>query len=237
MSNRAEGVIGEGSNAIWQRAEGSHATLAIPAWKRPLDILCVMAASPVWLPLMGLIAIGIKLFSKGPILFRQERIGYMGRPFTCLKFRSMHVNATTSEHEKYLSALMNGEKPMVKLDSRGDRRLIPLGALLRATGLDELPQLINVLRGEMSLVGPRPCTRYEFQNYQPSQVRRFNGLPGLTGLWQVSGKNNTTFRQMVCLDIEYLDRMSPWGDLKIMFLTVPALAEQVLEAQSKKPLN
>jgi lipopolysaccharide/colanic/teichoic acid biosynthesis glycosyltransferase len=116
---------------------------------------------------------------------------------------------------------------MVKMDSRGDSRLIPGGWILRASGLDELPQVINVLRGEMSMVGPRPCLPYEYDRYLPWQRDRFAAVPGLTGLWQVSGKNRTTFEEMIRLDIEYARRQSWWLDLKIMLLTVPALLQQI----------
>ena len=118
---------------------------------------------------------------------------------------------------------------MTKLDSRRDPRLIPFGAALRATGLDELPQLINVLRGEMSIVGPRPCIPYEYELYEPWQRQRFNAVPGLTGLWQVSGKNRTTFTEMIRLDIEYSQRQSVGLDLKIVLKTLPALWQQCLD--------
>jgi lipopolysaccharide/colanic/teichoic acid biosynthesis glycosyltransferase len=118
----------------------------------------------------------------------------------------------------------------VKLDSRGDSRLIPAAWLLRASGLDELPQLINVLRGEMSLVGPRPCLSAEFEQCVPWQRRRCDARPGLTGLWQVSGKNRTTFEQMIGLDIKYAHECSLWLDLKIIILTVPCLLVQVRDS-------
>jgi len=129
---------------------------------------------------------------------------------------------------------MGAEVPMTKLDVRSDPRLAPFGALLRATGLDELPQVINVLRGEMSFVGPRPCIPYEYARFQPWQRQRFDAVPGLTGLWQVSGKNRTTFNQMIQLDIEYAQRLSLWLDLKIIFRTLPALWEQCLEIRAQK---
>ena len=116
---------------------------------------------------------------------------------------------------------------MVKMDATGDSRIIPLGKLLRSSGLDELPQLINVLKGEMSLVGPRPCLPYEAEKYLPWQQERFNAAPGLTGLWQVSGKNRTTFTRMMQLDIEYAQNKSLWLDLKIIFKTIPALLVQM----------
>jgi len=130
--------------------------------------------------------------------------------------------------------LMGTEAPMTKLDARKDPRLIPLGALLRATGLDELPQLINVVRGEMSIVGPRPCIPYEYELYQPWQRRRFDAVPGLTGLWQVSGKNRTTFNEMIRLDIEYSERLSFWLDLQIILRTLPALWQQCLDSRAPK---
>lgn len=123
---------------------------------------------------------------------------------------------------------------MTKLDARSDPRLVPLGALLRATGMDELPQLINVLRGDMSIVGPRPCIPYEYENYKPWQRRRFDAVPGLTGLWQVSGKNRTTFNEMVQLDIEYSKRVSLGLDLRIILKTLPALWEQCLDLRARK---
>jgi lipopolysaccharide/colanic/teichoic acid biosynthesis glycosyltransferase len=123
---------------------------------------------------------------------------------------------------------------MTKLDAIKDSRIIPLGGILRATGLDELPQLINVLRGEMSIVGPRPCVGYEYEMYEPWQKRRFDAVPGLTGLWQVSGKNRTTFNQMINLDIEYSERATLWLDVKIMLKTVPALVVQCCDQRAAR---
>jgi lipopolysaccharide/colanic/teichoic acid biosynthesis glycosyltransferase len=146
----------------------------------------------------------------------------------------MQVDAETGPHCDHFRQLMESEVPMTKLDARCDPRLIPLGSLLRATGLDELPQIINVLRGEMSFVGPRPCIPYEYEGYQPWQRRRFDAVPGLTGLWQVSGKNRTTFNEMIRLDIEYSERLSLWLDLKIIFRTLPALWQQCLDIRAQK---
>ena len=199
-----------------------------PRWKRILDLTCIAITLPCWLPLMLLIAVGIKLVSPGPVLFRQERVGYRGKRFICLKYRSMKVNAETQTHERYLEQLMQADCPMTKLDSSGDPRLIPLGRILRATGLDELPQLINVLRGEMSLVGPRPCTVKEVENFRDWHWKRFNAPAGLTGYWQVNGKNKTTFSAMIAMDIHYTRHMSVWMDLWIMFKTFPALARQIM---------
>lgn len=121
--------------------------------------------------------------------------------------------------------------PMVKLDSKGDSRVIPYAWILRASGLDELPQIINIFRGEMSIVGPRPCLEYEYEGYLPTQKRRFDAMPGLTGLWQVSGKNHTTFEQMIELDIRY-SKVSSFGlDLWIILKTVPTLIAQIFETR------
>jgi lipopolysaccharide/colanic/teichoic acid biosynthesis glycosyltransferase len=132
----------------------------------------------------------VKIASSGPVLFRQERIGHNGVRFLCLKFRTMKVNSSTAVHQELLHQLMTSDRPMKKLDATGDSRLIPGGLWLRAFGLDELPQIINILRGEMSFVGPRPNTTYEFKMLQAQYRRRCGTLPGLTGLWQVNGKNH-----------------------------------------------
>lgn len=201
----------------------------IAAWKRALDMSVILLLLPAIL-FFGLVAaLVIKLGSRGPVLFRQERVGFRGSRFVCLKFRTMKPNAETTSHENHVKELIQGSAPMTKLDSRKDPRLIPFGSMLRSTGLDELPQLINVLRGEMSIVGPRPCLPYEYELYEPWQRRRFDVVPGLTGLWQVSGKNRTTFNEMINLDIEYSERSSFWMDLKIILLTVPALLRQCVD--------
>lgn len=182
-----------------------------------------------------MVAIGaaIKLLSPGPALFRQERVGFRGRRFMCLKFRTMHCGANTAAHEKYLAELIRTNRPMTKLDGH-DPRLIPLARIARSTGLDELPQLFNVLRGEMSLIGPRPCTPSEYDAYTAEQRARTDALPGLTGLWQVSGKNRTTFNEMVELDVRYHETMSFRGDLAILFRTPRVLLEQLTETLAKR---
>ena len=209
-------------------------TTGLPAWKRILDLALIVAVAPGLLILGVGVALVVICGSRGPVFFRQRRVGYKGREFGCYKFRTMHVNAETASHRDHFCQLMESEVPMTKLDARNDPRLIPLGALLRATGLDELPQLINVVRGEMSLVGPRPCIAYEYERYQPWQRRRFDAVPGLTGLWQVSGKNQTTFNEMIRLDIEYSERASLWLDLQIILRTLPALWQQCLESRAQK---
>ncbi len=198
-------------------------TEALPVWKRALDLTLIILFSPGLLLLSAVVALLIKCGSTGPVLFRQTRIGYQGRPFTCFKFRTMKVDADTETHRQHTRQLIHSRDPMIKLDSHKDPRLVPLASVLRAGGLDELPQLLNVLRGEMSLVGPRPCIPYEYELYEPRHRRRCEAVPGLTGLWQVNGKNRTTFEEMIQFDIEYAERLSLWLDLKIIFLTVPAL--------------
>ncbi len=203
----------------------------VPSWKRILDCTLVLITLPLWLPIGMIVALLVKIVSPGPALFRQERIGHMGARFLCLKFRTMKVNADTTVHRKHLDHLMTSGRPMKKLDSTGDSRLIPGGLWLRTLGLDELPQLINVLRGEMSLVGPRPTTTYEYEMFQPYYRRRCETLPGLTGLWQVRGKNRTTFERMMELDIEYVEKKCLWLDLQILAETTPAILVQLWDVK------
>jgi lipopolysaccharide/colanic/teichoic acid biosynthesis glycosyltransferase len=211
--------------------------LSIPFWKRALDLTFIVLTFPVWLPLMALAALLIKTVSRGPVFFRQQRIGLGGAPFMILKFRSMKVNAETRVHEGHLERLIRSDCPMTKLDSSGDSRLIRGGGIFRATGLDELPQLFNVIRGEMSLVGPRPCTLHEFSRYQPCQSNaRIKVPPGLTGNWQVNGKNKTTFSQMIAMDLHYAENLSLRFDLMILSKTIPAIFQQVIESR-KRPLQ
>lgn len=203
----------------------------LPAWKRCIDLACCVAAMPVLAVGTLVMTVITKIVSPGPVFFRQERIGYKGRRFQIYKFRSMTLGADTSGHQSYYKDLIGTNAPMVKLDARGDSRLLPGAWLLRASGLDELPQLINVLRGEMSLVGPRPCIPKEFEQYLPWQQKRCDAMPGLTGLWQVSGKNRTTFEEMIRLDIKYSQRLSLWLDLKIIVLTLPSLLQQIYDTK------
>ena len=208
----------------------------IPRWKRILDISLFLLALPLVMPLAAFIAMLIRMVSEGPVLFKQERVGFLGRRFMCFKFRTMFVGADATMHQGHLHRLMESNTPMTKMDSHGDPRIIPFGRLLRATGLDELPQLINVFRGEMSLVGPRPCMPYEHDRYLPWQRERFTTLPGLTGLWQVSGKNRTTFVEMIELDIKYAREKAVGWDLAILLRTVPALLVQMWETRRRRKL-
>jgi exopolysaccharide production protein ExoY len=204
-----------------------------PGWKRVLDLTCILLSLPCWLTIMIGIAVWIKIASPGPILYRQERVGYRGRRFMMFKFRTMKVNVDTICHEHHLERLIQANCPMTKLDASGDPRIIRGGRILRATGLDELPQLFNVLRAEMSLVGPRPCTPHEFQRFQAWQQERVNAPPGLTGYWQVHGKNKTTFSEMVEMDIFYARKMLLRRDLAIMLRTLPAITMQLLEGRKR----
>jgi exopolysaccharide production protein ExoY len=209
----------------------------IPLWKRLLDISCIVAGAPAWLPLGLFIGALIKILSPGPVFFRQERVGYLGKKFGCLKFRTMFVNSDTSVHQGHLEALMKSNRPMTKLDKAGDSRLIPCGLFLRTLGLDELPQLLNILKGEMSLVGPRPCLPYEYEKYLPRHRQRCSTLPGLTGLWQTSGKNRTTFEEMIDLDVHYAKYKSLWMDLQIIAMTIPALLDQAGDVSRARKRN
>lgn len=205
----------------------------MPAWKRAIDIGLCLVALPALALFTLLMAVVIRCGSPGPIFFRQTRVGHRGRRFGIYKFRTMKVNADTAVHQQYFKSLMDSRAPMAKLDSH-DSRLIPGGWILRVTGIDELPQIINVLKGEMSFVGPRPCIPTEYDNYLPWQKARSDAVPGLTGLWQVSGKNRTTFEQMIAFDIQYARTVSLWQDLRIILLTPAALAQQVIDSRRNK---
>ena len=203
-----------------------------PVWKRVLDVAAILLASPLWLSGILFISLWIKSVSPGPVFFTQERVGLGGRRFMMLKLRSMKVHAETDRHEEHFDRLVETDRPMTKLDAAGDRRMIFGGCFLRATGLDELPQIFNVLRGEMSLVGPRPCTVRELSKFQTWQMERFNACPGLTGAWQVNGKNKTSFSRMIELDIFYARHRSLRLDMAILWKTLPALFAQVRESKA-----
>ena len=200
--------------------------------KRAMDIggsaLALVALSPV---LAG-IAAAIKLTSKGPVFFRQQRIGQYGKPFVFLKFRSMHVNNDSGIHRQYVTNLIAGTAAANSSEENGEKiykltrdpRITRVGAFIRKTSLDELPQLLNVLMGEMSLVGPRPPIRYEVEAYDVWHRRRLlEAKPGITGLWQVSGRCRVKFDDMVRLDLHYARYRSPWMDLKILARTPAAV--------------
>lgn len=215
------GAIAEGMGSLLCRP--------IPVWKRFLDIVGALFGLVVLSPLFLALAVFIKIVSTGPVFYRQERIGYLGKRFTFWKFRTMHVGNDATIHKEYLQKLIEGDAAMRKLDARRDQRIIPFGRFLRSSCIDELPQLINVLLGDMSLVGPRPCLPYEAERYLQWHARRFDLVPGMTGLWQVSGKNLLSFKEMIRLDIRYSRDRSPWLDAKILFLTGPAILGMVSE--------
>jgi lipopolysaccharide/colanic/teichoic acid biosynthesis glycosyltransferase len=195
---------------------------------RVLDIVAASLGLLVLSPLLVLITLTVRLESPGPAIFRQRRVGLGLRPFTLHKFRTMKYGAGNDVHRAFVRALIAGDtpveaegKPSFKLPS--DDRITRVGKFLRKTSLDELPQLWNVVRGEMSLVGPRPPIPYEVEQYPSHWFPRFRVKPGVTGLWQVSGRSRVTLEEMVKLDIEYVHRRSLWLNLRILVLTVPAV--------------
>jgi len=206
------------------------------ATKRVLDILGGLSLLLLLSPVLAITAGAIKLTSRGPVLFRQKRIGEHGTPFTFLKFRTMYVNNDASEHKEYVRQLIAGQAAKHPTNGNGngndggifkltnDPRVTAVGSFLRRTSLDELPQLVNVLRGEMSLVGPRPPLPYEVEAYATWHRRRLlEAKPGITGLWQVNGRSRVGFDDMVRLDLRYARDSSPWLDLKILLQTPRAV--------------
>ncbi len=194
--------------------------------KRLEDVIIALFTTIILSPLTILIAILIKLDSKGNVFYKQKRVGMDGRQFSFYKFRTMQANNDDSEHREYLKNYIAGEaenigeETVFKLD---DARVTRIGKHLRRLSLDELPQIFNVLRGEMSIVGPRPPIPYEVEEYNATQRRRLDMKPGITGLWQVSGRNRLTFDQMLTLDVFYIENWSLWLDLKIILKTIPAM--------------
>jgi lipopolysaccharide/colanic/teichoic acid biosynthesis glycosyltransferase len=202
------------------------------ATKRLIDVLGSLTLLVLLFPVFFVIAAAIKFTSRGPILFRQQRIGEHGTPFTFLKFRSMYVNNDPSEHKEYVRKLIAGQAAKQPANATGegvfkltnDPRITSVGDFLRRTSLDELPQFFNVLRGDMSLVGPRPPVPYEVEAYATWHRRRLlEAKPGITGLWQVEGRSRVGFDDMVRLDLRYARNCSPWLDLKILMQTPKAV--------------
>ena len=198
--------------------------------KRALDIALSSALLAILSPLFLVIAARVKLTSSGPVFFRQERIGQMMKPFMMLKFRTMRVNTDHAIHYEFVSSFIKSGNRVASAGKSGlfkivnDPRVTSIGRLLRRTSLDELPQLWNVLRGDMSLVGPRPPLAYEVAQYQSWHRRRvLEAKPGVTGLWQVTGRSRTTFDEMVRLDIRYARTYSAWTDIKILLATPRAV--------------
>jgi len=199
--------------------------------KRSLDIVGSALALVLLSPVLIIIAVAIKLTSKGPILFKQKRLGQYGNRFTFLKFRSMYHQSDPKIHQNYVKQFISGKHDSGHPAARpgifkiqDDPRVTPVGRFLRRTSLDELPQFLNVLTGEMSLVGPRPPIPYEIETYELWHLRRFLEVkPGLTGLWQVEGRSRTRFDDMVRLDLKYSRTWSPWLDIKILLRTPTAV--------------
>ncbi|HLJ24003.1 MAG TPA: sugar transferase [Candidatus Acidoferrales bacterium] len=200
--------------------------------KRSLDIVGSGALLLMLSPFLAAIVTLIKLTSKGPVIYKQERLGQFGRRFKCLKFRTMYTNNDPKIHQEYVQQFIAGKDGLDKTDASGqttyklvkDPRVTAVGSFLRKTSLDELPQFWNVLRGDMSLVGPRPPVPYEFEVYDIWHRRRVLEVrPGVTGLWQVSGRNRTRFDEMVRLDLRYCQTWSVWLDLKILLATPRAV--------------
>ena len=207
--------------------------------KRLIDVALSALLLVLLAPLLCLIAVAIKLDSAGPVLFVQDRVGARRRVtrgrttweigrFPCLKFRSMVAGADQAVHQQYIHAFVHGQ--LTTADGAGakfklaqDNRITHVGRLLRTTSLDELPQLLNVLRGEMSLVGPRPVPPYEAAEYTESDIERLAALPGITGLWQVKGRAEVPFGEMIRMDREYVHRQSLWLDLQILVATIPVV--------------
>lgn len=191
-----------------------------PAEKRSIDVVLsgigLMLLSPLLLIVAGL----IKLESKGPALFKQERIGLYGEPFTILKFRSMRSDAEAVRAE--LEAQNESDSGVI-FKMKRDPRITRVGAIIRKTSMDELPQLLNVLRGDMSLVGPRPPLASEVAQYSRSDRARLSALPGITCLWQVAGRSDIPFDKQVQLDVRYIERQSVWLDLVVLVKTIPAV--------------
>jgi exopolysaccharide biosynthesis polyprenyl glycosylphosphotransferase len=202
-------------------------------FKRAFDLLAASLMLVVVSPVMLVIALAIRKTSPGPVLFAQERLGRDGRPFKFYKFRSMEHNSDDAIHRQFVAMFIGGDEDgCAETNSgeqvfkmKGDPRITPIGGLLRKTSLDELPQLFNILKGEMSLVGPRPPIAYEIENYQPWHRERLKAVPGLTGLWQVSGRSSVSFEEMVRLDIRYINNWSPWQDLVILLKTIPVVLQ------------
>jgi lipopolysaccharide/colanic/teichoic acid biosynthesis glycosyltransferase len=213
--------------------------------KRLMDLAASVILLVLLVPLLALVMVAIRLDGPGPILFRQERLrgrrtrvdgrwSWQLEPFTMYKFRTMQPTASDELHRRYMAAYLAGDEaemaalqPTQKLDGsyklEADPRVTRVGRVLRKLSLDELPQLWNVLRGEMTLVGPRPPLRYEVDQYEERHLGRLAGRPGVTGWWQVNGRCETSFEEMVELDLEYLERRSLWLDVVIIARTLPAM--------------
>jgi lipopolysaccharide/colanic/teichoic acid biosynthesis glycosyltransferase len=228
----------QGSNQVTLSAEASEKEIYFVC-KRCADLCLSAVLLILLLPLLLLIAVLIKIDSSGPVLFTHERVGakrlqvrgqarWVVGNFRMHKFRSMVQDADSAMHEAYIRDFVEGrvqpnEKQGGKFKLTNDPRITRIGRVLRRTSLDELPQLLNVLKGEMSLVGPRPVPPYEVACYRPGDHKRLAALPGITGLWQVNGRCRVSFEEMIQMDLEYIRNASLWLDLEILLLTIPAV--------------
>jgi undecaprenyl-phosphate galactose phosphotransferase len=205
-------------------------SLASASWypeklKRIFDLFFALGGLIFFSPLLAFIALTIKFTSKGPVLFNQIRIGKNGVPFSFYKFRTMYLskNDDADRKEKMISFMKSDNTISGGTKIISDNRITSIGRLLRKTSLDEIPQLFNVLKGDMSIVGPRPCLPYEYENYDNWQKRRLNVMPGCTGVWQVTGRSSVSFKDSVILDLYYINTMSPWLDLQLTIKTIPVM--------------
>lgn len=192
-------------------------------WKRPFDLVVGLAALVVLSPVFAILAVVIRIDSPGPVLFRQERVGLEGLRFRMWKFRSMYHKSDDLAHRAAAAAWFAATPVDGRYKSPSDPRVTRVGRFIRRTSIDELPQLFNVVRGEMSLVGPRPALGYELEHYRPWYFERQRLKPGMTGLWQVSGRTSVSAGEMMSLDVLYVRRASLGLDLKILLRTLPAL--------------
>ncbi len=212
-------------------ADTTHYSSRYAVVKRVFDLVTALLILAVLSPLMLVLTLIIKFTSPGPVLFVQERLGRNGHPFRFYKFRSMKHKSDDAIHRQFAAMFINGDEHGCAESNAGEKifklkkdpRVTPIGSFLRRTSLDELPQLFNIIKGEMSLVGPRPPIAYEIENYLPWHMERLKAVPGLTGLWQVSGRSSVSFDEMVRLDIEYINNWSLWSDIVILAKTIPVV--------------
>ena len=212
------------SKFIEENIPASHRHLAL-FFKRMMDVFGSLICLIIFLPIILITSIAVKASSPGPIIFKQTRVGMNGKPFPFYKFRSMYWNSDDQIHRQYVIDSIkgsrkkinqdNGDDPLFEIDT--DPRITPIGRVIRKLGIDELPQFINVLKGDMSLVGPHPSLPHEVEKYEPWQMGRIKGMkPGITGLWQVDGGSRTSFDDMVRMDLSYIQNWSLWLDVKIL---------------------
>ena len=226
LSSVTENVVSQGPT-LYVVADTDRLAGLQGRMKRALDVMLSLLALAFLSPLLITVVIFVKRSSPGPVLFVQERIGKNGEPFRFLKFRTMVHNSDDAIHRQFAAMFINGdghqETPGRVFKMKNDPRVTTIGRWLRKTSIDELPQLLNILKGEMTIVGPRPPIAYELDHYQPWHHERLRVTPGLTGLWQVSGRSNVPFEEMVRLDIHYINTWTLLQDLRIIAKTIPVV--------------